>query len=454
MKHYDLAILGAGPGGYTSAIYASRLGLTVCLVEKDLLGGTCLNRGCIPTKVMLNAAKLLGSVRDSSAYGIAVKDCQFLPEQLFRKMDEVVLKLRSGVSSLLKANKVDLIKGRGRLKAKGVIDLGGDEIGARTIIIATGSSPRTLEGLGFDGINILSSEDVLAMRKIPKSLLVVGGGAIGCEFSQFYSAVGVRVAIVEFMETLLPNLGREIGRKMEALFKKRGIEVHTSTKVERVDVREGVCEATLSDSSAVESEAVLVSVGRAFNSNDLGLEALGIAIDRGRIVVDEYLETNAKGVYAIGDVIGGPMLAHAASYEGMLVCDTIAGKRKKVSFSSIPNCIYTDPEIATCGLQEEEARKAFPDCKVAKFPYLASSKAHVLGKTEGFIKIIGDARGRVLGIEIFGEDACNLIGEASLAVALGADVEGIAGAVHGHPTLSEIFGEAGHLFLGKAIHTL
>jgi dihydrolipoamide dehydrogenase len=454
MKSYDLVIIGAGPGGYTSAIYASRLGLKVCLIEKEFLGGTCLNRGCIPTKVMFTAATLLTSLRDAGPYGVEVQDYRFSPERLFQKMDEVVFKLRGGISSLLKVNKVDLVDGLGVLKAKGVVEVGGEEIRAPHIIVATGSSPRSLGGMEFDGERILSSEDILKMRRIPKSILVVGGGVIGCEFSQFYNTVGARIDIVELMDALLPTQDREVGKKLEAMFKKRGITVHTSTKVENVEKLVNSVVATLSDNCKVECEAMLVSVGRALNSSDLGLEEIGVVLERGRIVVDEFLETNVKGLYAIGDVIGGPMLAHAASYEGMVACDNIAGKRRKVDFSLIPNCIYTEPEIASCGMQEEEARKLCPDCKVAKFPYLASSKAHVIGRTEGFIKVIGDARGRILGIEIFGERACDLIGEASLAMALGADVEQLAGAVHGHPTLSEIFGEASHLFLGKAIHTV
>ncbi len=454
MKGYDLAIIGAGPGGYVSAIYASRLNLKVCIIEQDLLGGTCLNRGCIPTKVMLEGAKLLASLEKASSYGVEVKDYAFSPARLFSKRDEVTARLRNGIQHLLKANKVDVIKGRGVLVSANVVSAGGGEIEAKNIIVATGSSPRELDSVKFRKDRVLSSDDVLRLSHIPKSMLIFGGGVIGCEFAEFYNAAGSRVYIVEIMDRILPGEDAEIARKLEAIFRKKGIEIHTGKKAEGVSVTDSSVSVTFQDNTRVEAEVALLAVGRGFNTSGLGLEEAGVALDRGRITVDPYMETKVKGIYAIGDCTGGPMLAHAASYEGIVACDNIAGKRRRVNYSAIPNCVYTEPEIASCGISEEEAKRDFPDCRTAKFPYTASSKASIMERREGFIKIIGTKEGRLLGVKIFGEGACDLIGEASLAVSLGAGVEDIARAVHGHPTLSEIFGDAAYLFMGRAIHTV
>lgn len=454
MKSYDLVILGAGPGGYVSAIYASRLGLTTCLIEKDLLGGTCLNRGCIPTKVLLNAAKTLSSLKDASAYGIDILQHRFSPDRLFLRKDEIVSRLRRGISSLLSANKVDVVTGHGRIKARGVVEVNCEELRVRNIIIATGSSPQELTAMKFDGVRVLSSDGILNLTRIPKSILVVGGGVIGVEFSQFYNACGSSVSVVELMDRLLPLQEREIGRKLESLLRKRGVRVETSKGVERMETGgEGIV-AHLSDGTELQAEVALVCAGRRTCTSGIGLEEAGVRLERGRVAVDEYLETSVKGIYSIGDVIGEPMLAHAASYEGIVACDNIAGKRRKVDFASIPHCIYTDPEIATCGMSEDEAKKGGADVKVAKFPYSASGKANVIGKGDGFVKIVGDGSGRVLGVEIFGEGACDLIGEASLAIANRMTVEAMARAVHGHPTISEVMGEASRLFLGTPIHCL
>jgi len=454
MKQYDLVILGAGPGGYVSAIYASRLGLATCLIEKDLPGGTCLNRGCIPTKVLLNAARILSSLTAASHYGIDVIQHRFSPERLFSKKDEIVSRLRAGISSLLTANKVDVVAGHGRIAGPGAVTADGREMRARNIIIATGSSARELPAARFDGTRVLSSDDILSRPMIPKSILVIGGGAIGVEYSQFYSACGSLVTIVELTDRLLPLQDREIGRRMETILRKRGVRVEASKTVERLEKAPEGVSALLSDGTTVEAEAALVCAGRRPCTSDIGLETAGVALERGRILVDGHLETGAKGVYAIGDVIGEPMLAHAASYEGIVACDNIAGRERTADYASIPRCVYTDPEIATVGMGEEEARRTIAGAKVATFPYAASGKANLIGKGDGFVKVIGDGSGRVLGVEIFGEGACDLIGEASLAVANRMTVEEMARAVHGHPTISEVLGEASLLFLGTPIHCL
>ncbi len=454
MQNYDLAVIGAGPGGYVSAIYASRLGMKTCLIEKDSVGGTCLNHGCIPTKVMLNCAAAIKSINAFRAYGVEVAGYNFAQEKLFSKREEVVTRLRSGIMSLLAANKVVLIKGAGRIKSQGLIDIAGALVGAKNIIIAAGSSPMDLPGMKFDDARILSSEGILRLKSIPKSIIIVGGGVIGCEFATFYNTVGSKVYIIELMDRLLPTMDRELGKRLEVILKKRGIDIHTSVRVGSMNNSGDMVLSELQDGHSIKSETALICVGRRPNTAGLGLEELGISLDKGRIVVNEFLETGVKGVFAIGDCINGPMLAHAASYEGTVVCDNIAGKKRRVDYNLIPSCIFTEPEIAACGLTEDEAKKLDPDSKAVKFPYMASSKAQVINSADGFIKMVGAKDGRLLGIEIMGHNACDLIGEASLAIAMKANIEDIANAVHAHPTLSEIFGDASHLFLGKPIHTI
>ena len=402
---------------------------------------------------MLTCAGYIASLKAAGAYGVEVAGYNFVQEKLFSKREEVVARLRNGILSLLKANKVDLIKGPGRIRSRGLVDVLGVEIGAKNIIIATGSISVELPDMKFDGARIVSSEGLLGLAAIPKSILIVGGGVIGCEFATFYNTVGSKVHVVELMDRLLPTMDRELGKRLEVVLKKQGVDIRTSTKVGSVRSSGDKVEALLQDSK-IESEVALICVGRRPNTSGLGLEGLGVLMEKGRIVVNEFLETNVKGIFAIGDCIGGPMLAHAASYEGMIACDNIAGTKKGVDYNLIPSCIFTEPEIAVCGLCEDEAKKAYPGSKAVKFPYMASSKAQVITRPDGFIKMVGDASGRLLGIEIMGHNACDLIGEASLAIAMKANIEDMAAAVHAHPTLSEIFGDASHLFLGKAIHTI
>ncbi len=453
MKSYDLAIIGSGPGGYVAGLYGSRKKLKVCVIEKDLLGGTCLNRGCIPTKAMLKSASLFLAIKDSREHGIETDHVKVNFRKIIERRDAVVSKLRSGIETLFRANRVDLVKGRAVLKAEDLIDVDGAEIKARRIIIATGSRPAGLDGIGFDEKRIVSSDGILKITELPKNVLIIGGGVIGCEFASLFNALGAEVVLVELLERILTTQSKEASRKMESIFKKRGVTVITSSKVEGLS-RESALKARLSNGQTVESEIALVSVGRAPNTDAMGLEKIGVKTERGRIRVDASLRTGAGDIYAIGDCVGAPLLAHKASYDGILACDNMTGESRMVDYSNIPNCIYTDPEIASVGLMEEEARAKFPGARVAKFPYLASGKALVIGATEGFIKIIGDSDGTILGIEIMGEGACDLIGEATLARTMGVKVKELSRVVHGHPTLSEIFQEAAHIFCGTGIHAI
>jgi dihydrolipoamide dehydrogenase len=454
MRSYDLAIIGSGPGGYIAALYASRLKMKVCVIEKDLLGGTCLNRGCIPTKVMLNSASILSQIKSARQHGIDVGEARLDFPAVSSRKNEVVTRLRAGIETLFRAGGINLIKGSARISGPNSIKIDSkDEISAENIIIAAGSRPLALPGITIDETDIYSSDGILMLAKLPKSILIIGGGAIGAEFASLFNAFGVKVTIVELLERLIPMQSREASRKLETIFKKRGIDVITGSKVEAIEKKGGL-KIKLSGNREIESEKALVSVGRRPAIEGLGCEDLGIRIENGKIVVDKNLKTSIKNIYAIGDCVEGPQLAHKASYDGILACDNIAGNARKTDYSNIPNCIYTDPEVASVGLVEETAKEKFPEAKVAKFPYLASGKAYLLGKSEGFIKLIGDPKGNILGVEIMGEGACDLIGEAVIARSAGMNIKDLAHAVHGHPTLSEIIQEAAHIFTGTPIHSI
>lgn len=438
MKAYDLIIIGSGPGGYVAALYASRFKRSVCVIEKADLGGTCLNRGCIPTKVMLHSASILSKIKESKEYGIEISGVTVNFPAIAARKDMIVTRLRAAIDTLFKANKIDLVRGNAKLAGTNTVTVNGEEYSAKDIIIATGSRPMPLQSAPFDEKRICSSDGIINLKDIPESIVIVGGGVIGCEFASLFNSLGSKVTIVELLDRLLPAQSKEVSRKIEAIFKKRGVGVHTSTKFEL----------------SAESQKILVAVGRMPNTEGIGLEALGIKTEKGVIVVDDNLRTSVKNIYAIGDCVAGPLLAHKASYDGMVACDNIMGNAGSVDYSKVPNCIWTDPEIASIGLNEEEARSKYPDLKIAKFPYLASGKAYIMGRHEGFIKMIGDPNGNILGVEIFGEGSCDLIGEASLARSLGVNIKDWAHVIHGHPTLSEIFQEAAHIFIGTAIHSL
>jgi dihydrolipoamide dehydrogenase len=454
-KTYDLVVIGSGPGGYVAALYASRQKLNVCVIEKDLLGGACLNRGCIPTKVLLNSARVLSTIASSSQYGIDVQGYKLNYDVINKRKSDIVLRLRTGIETLFRANKIDLIKGEAVITCSGVVTVNGsEEIRGTNIIIATGSKPSTIPGVSIDEEDIMSSNGALSLKELPKSILIVGGGVIGVEFASLFNSFGVKVTIVEMLDRLISMQSREASKKLELIFKKRGIEILTNVKVGSIIKNAGELNVNISSGTVVVAEKVLICAGRERLTQGLGCEKAGIGIDRGMIVVDKSLETQAKGIYAIGDCVNGPQLAHKASYEGILAVDNILGRSRVLDHSNIPNCIYTDPEVASVGLTEETAKELYPDAKVAKFPYLASGKAYLLGKPEGFIKLIGDSFGVILGVEILGEGATDLIGEAVLARSLGTNIRDLAHVVHGHPTLSEIIQEAAHVFIGAPIHSI
>ncbi len=426
MSKFDIAIIGAGPGGYIAAIYAAMHGKKVILVEKDSVGGVCLNRGCIPTKTLIAL--------------VHKKEAIDFPGMLDKK-NEIVKKLRTGIEMLLKAKKVEVKKGKAKLVDKGVIDVNGEKIEADSIIIATGSRPVELPDFKFDGKKILSSNHLLALPKAPKKLLIVGGGYIGCEYAYIFNSLGAEVTIVEMFDRLLPNMDKALSKAIELSFKKRKIKILLKTKA---------------DSSLKASyDEILVAVGRRPNIEDLGLEKLGIKTDKGRITVDEYLRTNVSNIYAIGDVIGQHMLAHVASHEGITAVKNILGETIKMDYTAVPCCVYTEPQIATVGLSKEEAEAKGLKVKQAKFPFSALGKAHAIGYTEGFVKmLVNDKDNTVLGVQIVGAAATELIAEATLAVRLKLKAEDVLETIHAHPTLSEGLMEAAFGITGKPIHTL
>jgi dihydrolipoamide dehydrogenase len=455
MKRYDVAIIGSGPGGYVAALYAAGHKLNVCVIEKDLVGGTCLNRGCIGTKSLLASTSLLSSIKDAGAFGIRVDGYSADYAAMVSRKDDIVKRLRTGVEALFRAKKVDLIRGRASLAGGGAVAIeGGEGVMAGSIIIATGSRPAALKGIGADGIDILTSDGALELKEAPKRLVVIGGGVIGCEFASLFASLGSKVTIVEMTDRLLPTQSLEASRKLASAFAKAGTDVRLTAQVKAVERHDAGAAVFLADGSVLDADKVLVSVGRAANVDGIGLERSGVLLRNGRIAVDARLRTGPDGVYAIGDCVEGPQLAHKASYDAIVACDNILGNAREADYSNIPNCIWTDPEIASVGMTEEEARKACPDAKIVRFPYLASGRACIDRKGEGYVKIAGRPDGSMLGVEIMGKLACDLIGEATLAKTAKMSVKEWSLSVHGHPTLSEVLQEAAHLFCGNAIHTV
>ncbi|MDD5449538.1 MAG: dihydrolipoyl dehydrogenase [Candidatus Omnitrophica bacterium] len=455
MEKYDIAVIGAGPGGYIAAIYAARAGKSVAVIEKDQLGGACLNRGCIPTKAILSSLEVLYAVKESASFGIDVPSCKINFEKIKSRKDEIVKKLRQGIAALFNARKIALFTGPGRLAGPGEIEVGGASIRAKDIIIATGSSPLEIPAFEFNHTTIISSDDLLELKDVPQSLLIIGGGAIGCEFAAMYNAMGSKVAIVEQLPEILPSMDAEIAKRLGLILKKRGVEILTGVKAERLIQKEGRLSAVLSSGRELAAEKALICVGRSPNSSGFGLENQGIRAQRGRICVDEYMRTNLPNTYAIGDVAGKFQLAHTASYEGITACRNILGEGIKADYRAVPNCIYTSPEAAGVGMTEEQAKTAGIKTKVCKFPFSALGKANVVSRTEGFVKLVGETPGgRILGVHILGHGAATLIAEAALAVKQGLSARQVADTIHAHPTFSEGLMEACHMFEDKAIHTI
>lgn len=457
----NITIIGGGPGGYVAAIRAAQLGAQVTLIEKDTLGGTCLNRGCIPTKALLQSADILAEIRNAAAFGISAEKVSLDFSAVTKRKEAVVKQLVAGVTSLMRKNNINVIKGIGTLiDAKTVGILGeSDKISADSIIIATGSKPSTVPIKGIDEPGVITSDEALTMEQLPKSTVVIGGGVIGLEFAQILYKMGSKVTIVEMMPQILPTEDTEIANALENILKKDGMEIFTNatvTSIRSAKPDEKVVSFTTKDGNGEQeriAEKVLLSVGRRPDTDDLGVNNLSLAVDKGRLVVNERMETNIPGVYAIGDVIGGLMLAHVAMEEGKCAVENSLGADCKMDYRAAPRCVYTSPEVAGVGLTEAEAKEEYSDIKVGRFPFKASGRALILNETAGMVKIITDAHyGQILGVHILGPQATELIAEAVLGIKMEATFDDIASTIHAHPTLSEAMMEAALNAGGKTIH--
>lgn len=450
--NYDVIVLGSGPGGYVTAIRASQLGLKTAIVEKENLGGVCLNWGCIPTKALLKSAQVFEYIKHASDYGINVEGAEHDFNAIVDRSRGVANGMSGGIKFLMKKNKIDVIEGFGKVKPGKKLDVTAadgsvTEYSAENIIIATGARSRQLPNLPQDGEKVIGYREALTLKKQPKRMVVVGSGAIGVEFAYFYATMGTEVTVVEFLPTIVPNEDKDISKQLEKSFKKSGIKVKTSSSVERVDTSGDGCTVyvkTKKGEEVIECDVVLSAVGITTNVEGIGLEDVGIAVDRGHVLVNDFYQTNIPGYYAIGDIVPGPALAHVASAEGILCVEKIAGHNPEaLDYNNIPGCTYASPEIASVGYTEAQAKEAGYEIKVGKFPFSASGKASAAGHKDGFVKVIFDAKyGEWLGCHMIGANVTEMIAEAVVARKLETTGMEVLKAVHPHPTMSEAVMEA------------
>lgn len=461
--NYDVIIIGSGPGGYVAAIRASQLGMKVCVVEKENLGGICLNWGCIPTKSLLKSAQVYEFAAHAASYGVAIEGA-IKPDfgAMVKRSREVAEGMSKGIQYLFKKNNVEVVVGIGKLKNKNRVEVTSpdgskNEITASHIILATGARARQLPNLPLDGEKIFGYRKAMTLPEQPQSMVVVGSGAIGSEFAYFYQTIGTQVTLVEFMPNIVPLEDEEVSKQLERSFKKKGMKVMTSSTVESVDTSGGKCKVAISTPKGavtVEADVVFSAVGIMPNIEGIGLEETGIEIEKGRVKVDSFYRTNIEGVYAIGDIIATQALAHVASAEAITCVEKIAGLNvEPVDYSNIPGCTYTHPEISSVGLTEAKAREAGYDIKIGKFPYTASGKASAAGQKEGFVKLIFEAQyGELLGAHMIGGNVTEMIAELVLAKKMEATGHELIKTIHPHPTMSEAVMEAAAAAYNEAIH--
>ena len=457
MSKYDVIVLGSGPGGYVTAIRASQLGLKTAVIEKESLGGVCLNWGCIPTKALLKSAQVFDYLKHAEDYGLSVKQYDKDFTKVVARSRNVADGMSKGVQFLLKKNKIDVLKGFGKLKPGKKVDVDGTEYSADHIIIATGSRSRVLPNLPQDGKKVIGYREAMTLEKQPKSMIIVGSGAIGVEFAHFYNTMGTQVTLVEFQPNLVPIEDLDVSKQFERSFKKAGIKVMTNSSVEKVDTSGKTVKATVKTKKGeeiIEADVVLSAVGIVSNIEGIGLEDVGIVADKGKIMVNDFYQTNIPGYYAIGDVTPGQALAHVASAEGITCVEKIAGMQvEAIDYGNIPGCTYATPEIASVGMTEKQAKEAGYELKVGKFPFSASGKASAAGTKEGFVKVIFDAKyGEWLGCHMIGAGVTDMIAEAVLGRKLETTGHEVLKTIHPHPTMSEAVMEAVADAYGEVIH--
>jgi dihydrolipoamide dehydrogenase len=463
-KTYDLAIIGSGPGGYVAAVRAAQLGLSVLMIERDArLGGVCTLRGCIPTKALLHTADLLEEARHGADVGVAAREVRLDLAGAMKHKEKVVRQSSNGVSYLMKKNRVDVAAGFGRVAGVGRVSVtaaDGTETAysVKNILVATGSTPRSLPGIEIDHKTVLSSDSILELAEVPKSLLVIGSGAVGVEFASMFARFGSKATILEVLPRIVPVEDEDISRELAASFKRQGMTVYVDARVERVTKTEGGVEVLARTSAekteTMRAEKILLAVGRKPLSEGIGLEGVGVATERGYIKVDGHMRTNVPGIYAIGDVVPTPWLAHVAQAEAVVAVEHMAGRPTfPVNYDQIPGCTYCAPEVASIGLTEAKARERGYDVAIGKFPFSAIGKARVLNDTGGFVKIVAEKKyDEILGVHIIGPKATELIAEAGAAMTLEATSQDLVRTVHAHPTLAEAVHEAAEAVSGHAIH--
>ena len=461
MSTYDVGIIGGGPGGYVAAIKAAQLGGSVCLIEKAEWGGTCLNRGCIPTKTLYAVANLATQVQEASEFGVHISGETTIdyPQVLAHK-NSVIQQLTGGIAQLLKANKVDVFNGTGTLTDRNTVIVSNpdgttEQLHAKNIIIATGSEPANPPIFEIDEEQVLTTTGILNLTELPESLLIVGGGVSGCEFASIFNALGCKVTVLELLPTILATEDVQVIRHIQLFMKRKGIAIHTGAKLTHVKKSDAGVTAVLESGEEMTAEKMLVSIGRRYNTEGIGLEKVGVRTENGKIVVDTRMQTSVPGIYAVGDVASRYLLAHVASAEGKIAAQNCVGNNVEMDYQVIPWCVFTLPEIGHVGMTEKEATDEGYEVKIGRFPYAANGKALGLRETDGFVKTVSDVDSRdILGVHIVGAQASTLIHEAAVAVRLGASAADIAHTVHAHPTLSEVVMESAEAAYDRAIHSL
>ena len=460
--NYDLIVIGSGPGGYVAAIRASQLKMKVAVIEKAEVGGICLNWGCIPTKSLLKSAKVFDFIKHSNDYGIEISG-EAKPDfkAVVARSRSVADGMSKGIEYLFRKNGIEVIQGYGKLAGKGKVEVDGNDgksiYEAKSIILATGARSKELPSLKQDGKKIIGYREAMTLDRLPESMVVVGSGAIGSEFANFYNTMGAAVTLVEFLPNIVPNEDVEVSKQLERSFKKAGMKVMTGSSVESVDTSGELCRVSVNTKKGpveIEAEIVLSAIGVETNIEGLGLEESGVKTEKGKIVVDDFYMTSVEGIYAIGDIVHGPALAHVASAEGIICVEKMAGLEvEPLNYGNVPACTYTSPEVASCGLTEEKAKEAGYELKIGKFPFTASGKASAEGSRDGFVKLIFDAKyGELLGAHMIGAGVTEMIGEIVVARKLETTAHEIIKSVHAHPTMSEAIMEAAAAAYDEVIH--